>query len=143
MLKTLKEKIYLLPLFKRSLFRQFIKFCLVGTSNFFVDLGVYWLMTRLFGLHYLIASVISFSVAVTWSFEFNRKWTFRHHNNNLKRQYVKFFIANIVSLSLNLSLLSLLIELAHVPDLWAKTLSALIVAIFNFSLNRFWTFRRQ
>ncbi|MFA5124369.1 MAG: GtrA family protein [Patescibacteria group bacterium] len=142
MLKMIKERIYQLPLFKQSLFRQFIKFCLVGTSNFLVDLGVYWLMTRLFGLHYLVASIISFAVAVTWSFELNRKWTFRHHSAGLKWQYAKFFVANIISLSLNLCLLSLLIELVHIPDLLAKAVSSFIVAIFNFSLNRFWTFKR-
>jgi len=142
MLSMIKEKFCQLPFFRRPIFRQFIKFCLVGASNFFIDFSVYLLFTRLFGLHYLPASVISFVVAVTWSFEWNRKWTFRYRNEGLRWQYIKFFIANIISLSLNLGLLSLLIELVHIPDLWAKAVSSLIVAVFNFSLNRFWTFKR-
>jgi len=142
MLKELKEKIYQLPFFKRVLFRQFIKFCLVGTSNFLIDLGVYWLMTRLFGLYYILASIISFAVAITWSFEWNRKWTFRYQGGDLKWRYIKFFIANIISLCLNLGLLTLFIELVHLPDLWAKAIASLIVAVFNFTLNRFWTFKK-
>jgi putative flippase GtrA len=142
MLNKIKEKFYQLPFFRRTIFRQFIKFCLVGASNFLIDFLVYLLMTRLFGLHYIPASVISFAVAVTWSFEWNRKWTFRYQGSDLKWQYVKFFTANIISLCLNLGLLTLLIELFHIPDLWAKAVSSLIVAVFNFSLNRFWTFKK-
>ncbi|HNW09711.1 MAG TPA: GtrA family protein [bacterium] len=124
------------------LFRQFVKFCLVGFTNLLIDFLVYWLLTRALGLFYIIAAILSFLVAVTWSFFINRHWTFRHFTGNIRRQYVKFFLANLASLVLNLAIFYALVDWGGLNDLLAKLLVAVIVAFFNFGLNRFWTFNQ-
>jgi len=124
------------------LMKEFIKFCLVGLTNLAVDFFVYWLLTRFFNWYYLLAAVASFLVAVSWSFFLNKRWTFRHRGGNLSRLYVKFFLANAVSIIFNLGLLYILVDFFNLHDLLAKLSASAIVAGFNFSLNRFWTFRR-
>lgn len=124
------------------LLRQFVKFCLVGFTNLLIDFLVYWLLTRWLGLFYIGAAVLSFTVAVTWSFFVNRRWTFRHSAGNVRRQYIKFFLANLAGLALNLTIFYALVDWGGWHDLGAKLVVAVIVAFFNFSLNRFWTFRR-
>jgi putative flippase GtrA len=121
--------------------KEFVKFCLVGFTNLLIDIFVYWLLTRWLGFYYLLAATMSFAVAVSWSFYFNRRWTFRHLHHNILRQYLKFFVANAISLFANLSLFFLLVDLLALYDLLAKLLVAVIVAFLNFSLNKFWTFR--
>jgi len=127
---------------KFSLAWQFVKFCMVGLTNLAVYLAVYWILTRLVHLHYIIASIGGFGVAVTWSFFINRKWTFKHEIGNSKKQYVTFFTANVISMCVNLVLLTFFIEILHIYDLYAQLIGSVIVAFFNFGLNRFWTFRR-
>lgn len=126
---------------RQIIIKQFVKFCLVGTSNLIIDISVYWVLTRTFHIYYLLAAVFSFVIAVSWSFYFNRRWTFRHQGQDLGNQYFKFFIANVLALILNLSMFYLLVEYINFYDLLAKLIIAFIVAFFNFSLNRFWTFR--
>lgn len=121
--------------------KQFVKFCLVGFTNLFLDILVYWFLTRIFHWYYLAAAIISFIIAVSWSFFLNRRWTFRHQGKDITHQYFKFFIANIISMGLNLGLLYLAVDWLGIHDLLAKFLVAVVVAFFNFSLNRFWTFK--
>lgn len=123
--------------------KEFIKFCFVGVTNLAVDILVYWFLTRAVDLYYFYAAVLSFVVAVTWSFLINRRWTFRHQGSDLGGQYIKFFVANLISMAINLSLFYLFVDYLNVYDLLAKALVAIIVVFFNFSLNKFWTFRPE
>jgi len=121
--------------------KQFVKFCLVGFTNMAIDILVYWFFTRLFNIYYILASVLSFVVAVTWSFFMNRRWTFRYNGLDMTSQYVKFFVVNISVMVLNLSFLFILVDWFGVYDLLAKLMTAVVLAIVNFSVNKLWTFR--
>ena len=121
---------------------QFLKFCLVGLTNLALYLVVYWIMTRRFFWHYIPASIIGFIIAVTWRFFVNRKLTFKHDGTDHARQYITFILANLISMCANLILLTLLIEVVKLYDIFAQLISSFFIAFLNFGLNRFWTFRK-
>ncbi len=56
---------------------QLLRFGVVGASGYVVNLTVYTLLLRAAGVHYLVAAVGSFLVAVTNNYTWNRLWTFR------------------------------------------------------------------
>lgn len=142
MIKYLRKKSDNFYLFNRyPVTKQFVKFSVVGSSNTMVDFLVYLFLTRALAIYYIFAAIISFIVAVTWSFYLNRRWTFRHSGKNSTNQYLKFFIVNTVVMILNLSSLFILVDLFGFYDLVAKLVAAIFLAVLNFSLNRFWTFK--
>jgi putative flippase GtrA len=142
MIKFLKKRSDNFYLFhKYPIAKEFVKFCLVGFTNLFVDIIVYFILTRLFNLHYIIAAMGSFVLAVSWSFVINRYWTFRHQGRDVGNQYVKFLIANAFVMVLNLSLMYTLVDLLHVYDLLSKLIIAVILAFVNFTINKLWTFK--
>ncbi len=110
-------------------------------GNVFLDIGFYWFLTRICHLQYLLAALCSFIIVVSWSFYINRKWTFRHTGTDLRRQYIKFFTANSISAALNLTLLFLTVDYLNIYDLLAKIIVSVTVGLFNFSLNKAWTFK--
>ena len=122
--------------------KQFIKFGIVGSSNTLVDFVIYIFLTSALSWHYMAAATAAFIVAVTWSFYFNRRWTFRARarGRSVRRQYVRFVMANGLSLMLNLSLFYIIVDVYGVYDLFAKAAAGSIMALFNFNLNRLWTF---
>jgi len=121
---------------------QFFKFCLVGLTNLAIYLAIYYLITRVGHLHYIYGSIGGFLVAVTWSFVINLNWTFKHKTGDRRQQYVKFIIANLIGMGINLLLLSFFIEIIGLYDLAAQLVCTVFVAFINFGLNRFWTFRK-
>ncbi len=122
--------------------KQFIKFAIVGSSNTVVDFVIYIFLTRALNWHYMAAATAAFIVAVTWSFYFNRRWTFRvrARERSIRLQYTRFVMANCLSLALNLSLFYVIVDIYGIYDLFAKAGAGSVVALFNFNLNRLWTF---
>ena len=128
---------------KFPVFKQFVKFCLVGLTNVIVDFSVYIALTRLiifFRSHYLVANLISFSLAVSWSFVFNRVWTFKNKEKQIILQYFKFFLFSAVGLGLHTLILYTLVDYFDFYDILAKAIAVVLVTFWNFSANKFWTF---
>lgn len=123
-------------------FKRFIRFSIVGLINTFVDFGLYLLLTRIFDFHYLLANVSSWIVAVCFSFIMNKYWTFECYDKGaIPKQYVKFFVVNIIALGLSVLILFLFVEIFKLPDVFGKIFAIGLIAFWNFFANKHWTFR--
>ena len=120
---------------------QLAKFCAVGASGYVVNLAVYATLLAL-GVHYLLAAVCSFLVAVTNNYLWNRVWTFRHQRGHLVFQGFRFLLVSTVALGANLVFLSILVALG-VPKLPAQAIAIALVTPWNFVANKLWSFRRR
>ena len=140
------------PLLERPGIRQFVKFCIVGTTSFTIDVGISYALT--FGLHmwWVMAKTISFSLAVTNGFIWNRVWTFQAVGHRRRReQYGMFFAVNVVGYILNLGIMKSVFwvntgqwrgQHPTKPVWLAATLLATVVVVFwNFFANKHWTFK--
>jgi putative flippase GtrA len=120
---------------------QLARFCAVGLSGFVVNLGVYALLVRGAGLHYLLAATLSFLVAVTSNYTWNRLWTFRHQRGHVGYQGLRFFVVSTFALGANLLVLYVLVELG-VDKLPAQAAAIVLVTPLNFVGNKLWSFGR-
>ena len=120
---------------------QLGRFCAVGLSGFVVNLGVYALLVRGAGLHYLLAATGSFLVAVTSNYTWNRLWTFRHQRGHVGYQGLRFFVVSTFALGANLFVLYLLVELG-LGKLLAQAAAIVLVTPLNFVGNKLWSFGR-
>lgn len=127
---------------QRAAARQFVKFCLVGGTNVVLFVGLYLLLTRVFQWYFLAASIAGFFVAVTWSFYWNRRWTFRIAGPAAAREYRRFVITNATSGFIQNALLYFLVEGLHWFDLAALALVIVLATFWNFILSKHWAFRR-
>jgi putative flippase GtrA len=120
---------------------QLAKFCTVGASGYIVNLAVYGTLLAL-GVHYLLAAVCSFLVAVTNNYLWNRVWTFRRQRGHLVFQGFRFLLVSTIALAANLAFLSALVALG-VPKLPAQAVAIALVTPWNFVANKLWSFRRR
>jgi putative flippase GtrA len=119
---------------------QLAKFCAVGATGYAVNLSVFATLLH-FDVYYLLAAVISFLVAVTNNYTWNRLWTFRRQRGHLVFQGFRFLTVSTVALAANLAFLSALVALG-VPKLPAQAASIALVTPWNFVANKLWSFRR-
>ena len=120
---------------------ELLKFSLVGASGYVVNLGVYVVMLKAVGLHYLGAAVCSFAVAVTNNYWWNRHWTFRGRRGHLYYQGLRFLSVSLVALAGNLLVLRGLVALG-VGKIAAQALAIVLMTPLSFSANKLWSFRR-
>lgn len=143
-------------LFRHSGFRQFVKFCIVGTSSTIIDQGILWILLNVLpACPWWISKAISFSIAVSNGFYWNRHWTFKARDyGKAHTQYSIFFFTNIIGLGLNLLVMKIfliiltgkLLHGAHNPDkikvIIASVLAIPFVVGWNFLAAKHWTFRK-
>ncbi|MEX0973571.1 MAG: GtrA family protein [Solirubrobacterales bacterium] len=119
---------------------QLLKFGLVGGSGYLVNLAVFALLAGLLHMHYVLAAVIAFCVAVSSNFFWNRRWTFDPGNGHAGFQAVRFFTVSIAALLINLAILEALVAGASVGKLAAQAIAVALAMPFNFLGNKLWTF---
>lgn len=125
---------------RRGNWEQLGKFCVVGASGYVVNLGVYTILLHGFGLHYLVAAVGSFLVAVSNNYLWNRVWTFRSARGSVVFQGLRFFVVSVLALAANLAVLALLVELGT-DKVVAQAIAIVLVTPVNFVGNKLWSFR--
>jgi putative flippase GtrA len=144
--------------------RQFVKYCIVGTSSTLLDFGLFLFFMEVVHLHLLCgslgwgrvaAALLSFLGSVSNGFLWNNRWTFRQAGRSgIRRRYAKFVITNAIGLVLNLlilttvaqavpaGMLSFLRPHLHDPAGFVGKLSATLVVVFwNFAASKYWAFK--
>ncbi len=121
---------------------QLARFCLVGASGYVVNLAVFTLLLHGAGMHYLLAATVSFLVAVTNNYTWNRLWTFRGQRGHVGYQGLRFLVVSTLSLCANLLLLALLVRLG-LQEVLAQAIAIVLVTPLNFVGNKLWSFRRR
>jgi dolichol-phosphate mannosyltransferase len=119
---------------------QLFKFGLVGASGYVINLGVFALLNGSFGIHYSIAAVGAFCVAVSSNFFWNRHWTFAAGDGHAGFQAARFFTVSVAALAINLVVLELLVTWASFGELPAQAIAVAVAMPFNFLGNKLWAF---
>jgi putative flippase GtrA len=127
---------------RRANWEQLVKFCAVGASGYVVNLVVYTLLLRGAGLHYVLAAIGSFLVAVTNNYAWNRAWTFRHQRGHVVLQGLRFLVVSALALGANLLVLHGLVS-AGLGEVTAQAIAIVLVTPVNFVGNKLWSFRRR
>jgi dolichol-phosphate mannosyltransferase len=126
-------------------FSYFMQFCFVGSTGMLVDLAIYaFLVVQ--GISLPVARAIGIAVAMSWNFGLNRRITFSYsRHDNFFKQYIKFvgscLTGAIVSWSIAIFLPSKINIFAHYV-LLAAIMGIVAGTVVNFSLSRFWVFKR-
>ena len=121
---------------------QLAKFATVGASGYVVNLSVYATLVEVAGLHYLVAAVCSFLVAVTNNYTWNRLWTFRNQRGHVAYQGMRFLVVSVVALGTNLLFLEVLVSLG-LGKIPAQAIAIILVTPLNFVGNKLWSFRAR
>ena len=129
--------------------RQIIKFVLVGGFNTLVDLAVLNALIFLTGVAsgtpFIFFKAISFLVAVTNSYFWNRRWTFRSD----KHVFIQFLLISTIGLLLNVGTASFLVNILGPQfglseKIWANVGAVggtLVVMTWNFLGYKFVVFK--
>lgn len=137
--------------------RRFAKFATVGAAGAITHVTVLNVLVQLVRIQTVIANPIGFCVAVMQNFVLNRLWTYpESQERHAGGQLLQFAIVSVVGLALNqfifLNVLRriepLMIQWVGQPHLghllgynfaWAAAVA--IVMVWNFGVNRLWTYR--
>ena len=155
--------------------KQIGKFAIVGALNTLVDLLILNLLVKafhfnaqvhIFGFPFLIANIISVTIAMINSYFWNKYWTFNtKENKNLVQEIIKFFFITIIGMYIINQFVfnffysywlwpgHIVINLIHLIGIkglndfvslnFAKVVAILASLIWNFIFYKIWVFKNN
>jgi len=139
---------------------RFFKFAIVGISGTIIDFGIFNLLLHM-QFNSLIASTISFIIAVFNNFYWNRNWTYPESKiQSIAPQLIKFSSVSVAGLLIRTILYKLLEQpsinftesmlsenIYFSAEVIGKNISLafviIIVLFWNYLANRFWTYKNN
>lgn len=128
-----------------AFFAQFGKFAAVGFLNAAIDFGV--LNSLIFmsginvGIMFSLFKAVSFIVAGTNSYLWNKFWTFKSGQGFVAgREYASFLVVSLVGLGINVAVASFVVNFVGPQFGIEATLWANVGAVFGAALGLFWNF---
>lgn len=137
---------------QKKSYRQFVKFCVVGAINTGVDWLFFYSGKIILGRFYpnlslqtirQIAKGISFVISALSNFIMNRKWTFRSQEKQVVKEGAKFIVVALVGLAINQSVFYYVTGRMLYRDIFGLIIATATATLWNFFINRNWTFRNS
>jgi putative flippase GtrA len=119
---------------------KFIKFCMVGFSGIFVDFGTTYFLKEVLKVQKYVANGIGFTLAATSNYFLNHYWTFESKNSRMLLEFSQFFIIALIGLGINTLIIWLLNGKLRINFYLSKLVATVIVTLWNFLINYFFTF---
>ena len=135
-----------------------MRFAVVGTIGAVVDFGTFNVLTSVFQVSSILASVCSFTAAIISNFLWNRFWTYPDsRSKNLSKQMVQFVVVSLIGLGIRTPLFAGLERLlitffernlqkgffvtpTFVGHNIALAIAVGVVMMWNYFANRYWTY---
>jgi putative flippase GtrA len=134
---------------------QAAKFFLVGTLNTFIDLGVVYFLISITNIAkgplYSLFAAISFLVATTNSYFWNKYWTFEKRKEAPSSQeFLKFLVITAIGLGINVGVASFVVNIIGpqfglTEKIWAgigKLVATFFAFVWNFLGSKFIVFKQ-
>jgi len=122
-------------------YELFWKYCIGGGMSLLIDVGLLYVFTDFLHIHYLISATLSFIIAASYNYTFQKVLTFKNKDQNCLKQFMSFVAIALIGLGLNIILLKIQVEWFGIWYILAKIIAAAIVLIWNFLANKFFTFK--
>lgn len=117
----------------KKIIKQLFRFGLVGGICFVIDYSILYICTDIFKIHYLISSVISFTISTIFNYILSIKWVFNlKENRNSKKDFVNFIVFSVIGLILNQIIMCFGVDILNIYYMITKIISTCIVMCFNF-----------
>ena len=121
-----------MKIFKNKLLNQILKFGLVGGTAFVIDYVLLYFCTEFLHIHYLISSIISFTVSVIFNYILSIKWIFDVKKKQDVKDFVIFIILSVIGLGINSLIMYVMVEKFGVYYMLSKIVSTAVVMVYNF-----------
>lgn len=132
----------------RGTIKQFLKFCVIGGFNTFIDMAVFALLI-FWNTHYAFAQLAAYSAGMLNSYILNSTITFRSGGDSGEGKrsrggtMLRFLLWNLGMLAASLLLLSIATEWVGLNELLGKAIVTALIVVFNFYGSKRWVFAER
>ncbi|MFO7636761.1 MAG: GtrA family protein [Clostridia bacterium] len=122
--------------------KHFIYYVIIGSIAFSLDASVFFMLSDVLGVHFIIANCFAVFFGILISFLLNAKYNFKKHDRKMAR-LLSFFVVCLVGMILGTVLLTLFYQYLGMWKFPSKLFSVMIAGVFQYIFNKKVTFGDQ
>jgi putative flippase GtrA len=127
---------------QQGIYGEIFRYLIIGGTAFVFDYGTLLLLNKAFGVNYLIAATIAFSIGIAVNYLGSVFFVFKVRSfQNAHIERVVFILIGIFGLLINDGMLFLLTGVMLIPVEFSKLITQIIVLFWNFSARKIILFR--
>jgi putative flippase GtrA len=112
---------------------EFARFAAVGVTNTALTWIIYLVLAGYRHIDPVVANVVAWTISSAWSFTWNRRFTFRSHEANVRGQAARFVAVNLSAIGVS----TLIIALFRHHPLWVGQAFATAATLaWNYAMCR-------
>jgi len=116
----------------KKLFKQLIKFGIIGGFAFLIDYSLLYTLTEFLGIYYLYSSIISFTISLIFNYIASIKWVFDVSKKQTLKDFSIFVLLSLIGLGINQLIMYIMVEKARIWYMFSKIVATIIVMVWNF-----------
>lgn len=122
--------------------QEIILYFFFGGLTTIINIIIYYIMIKS-GIHYIASNILSFAIAATISYYFNKKWVFLLEDSKKEKQrFMKYVFVRIASISLDSILLLIAVEFLKQNQLISKIFISGGIILLTYSVNKLFVFQK-
>lgn len=107
-----------------------------------IDFLIFVILTKIFGIWYIVATILSALSGGITAFILNRNWAFTNKNGSLSKQAIRYFFVWGGSILLVTTGLFVLVESTNINEIISKIIVSIAVGFgFNFLMYKYFVFK--
>lgn len=148
MFKDLKKALTSIKEFKIFLkkYSEVISYLFFGVLTTLINLATFWILSIVFNLETIAATVAAWIIAVAFAFITNKIWVFKSKtktNQETTKEAVMFVIARLITLGIEVFLMWLMVDNFKQDKLIWKLLCNIITVILNYLFSKLIIFKEK
>lgn len=130
-----------IKLYKR--YKEIINYGIFGVLTTLVNIISYFILTKIFGIQYLISNAIALILAILFAYITNRLFVFESKNKNIIKELLLFFYYRLITSVIDMGLMYIFVSLLHFNDMIMKIISNIIVILLNYVFSKLYIFKNK
>ena len=122
--------------------KELILYIIFGILTTLVNILVYLLFAKIFGVNYLISNIIAWFLSVLFAYITNRLWVFESTSSKILKEISLFFGGRLFSGVLDTGFMYLFIDILLLNDFISKIIIQVIVIIINYVFSKIIVFKK-
>lgn len=123
-----------------------INYLIFGFLAFVLNYVLYFLCSSVLGMHYMVATAVSWVLTVIFAYWTNRTFVFKSKNKDIQslgKEFVAFIGARVATEVLELALMFIMVDCAGINEYISKLVCQVLVIVANYFLSKLWIFREK
>ncbi|WP_394908569.1 GtrA family protein [uncultured Helicobacter sp.] len=123
--------------------QRFYKYGIVGASAALINLAVFALCEKIFGIYYLLSTLIAFVLATYWNFILARKFVFVSTYASALKESLLIYLVSALGACIDMGVMYVGVDVCELDSVFTKVLAIGVAFVFNFGLRNFVIYKER